>query len=349
MPRAKNVGRTNFECKKLLLGEAVADPFAGRTQTLALAARIVRCHGSARKHFAFGDVFDATRAETSARFSNAANSSVIRPLVAAPDGPIYIREMLSAHAQAPHQSWPAFLAVTGVVLTLFVVFLAPEETRSLSIPALVLFWALHVMIPLVLLQASQTLISNLWPDPMSSTWPQIAAAGVIGAVLFTPLALGMDALFGLNENDAAGPMIVLDEFLGVGPPLVLVWLALNASRVLRLPPLRQANEVEPDNGPAFWDRVPDALGRDLVALSAELHYIRVTTARGDTLVLYPFGRAVEDLKDVQGMRVHRSHWVALAHVTDIERRGQGAVAHLTGGLSIPVSRSYRKALTDAVA
>ncbi len=256
--------------------------------------------------------------------------------------------MSAIQPQAPVHSWPVFLGASGVTLTLFLVFLRPEQTITLTTAERVVFWSLHVLIPLVLLQGSQSVISRFEMFPALGNWPQIAFGGLVGAIAFTPFALGMDAVFGIVEDDPLGIGLVLDELLGVGPPLILVWLALNASRVLRLPPLESEDTPIEETVPEFWNRVPAAIGRDVIALSAELHYTRVTTTRGDALVLYPFGRAVEDLYYAPGMRVHRSHWVALIHVTDVERRGQGAQVFLTGGLSVPVSRSYRKALEDAV-
>lgn len=256
--------------------------------------------------------------------------------------------MSAIQPQAPIHSWPVFLAASGVVLTLFLVVLRPEQTIALTTAERAVFWSLHVLIPLGLLHCSQSLVSRFWVFPALGNWPQIAVGGVLGAISFTPLALGMDALFGIVEDDPLGIGLVLDELLGVGPPLILVWLALNATRVLRLPPFESEDAPIEETVPEFWNRVPAAIGRDVIALSAELHYTRVTTTRGDALILYPFGRAVEDLRYAPGVRVHRSHWVALIHVTDVERRGQGAQVFLTGGMSVPVSRSYRKALEQAV-
>ena len=256
--------------------------------------------------------------------------------------------MSAIQPQAPLHSWPVFLVASGFVLTLFLVFVSPEQTITLSTLERAMFWSLHTLIPLALLQASQSFVSRIWSLSIPRTWPQIALGGCIGAIVFTPIALVMDVVFGVGEDDPEWIELYFDELLSVGPPLVLVWLALNASRVLRLPPLEPKEPGAAMPMPEFWERVPTEIGRDLVALSAELHYTRVTTTQGDALILYPFGRAVEDLRYAEGMRVHRSHWVALTHVTDVERRGQGARVFLTGGLSLPVSRSYRKALTDAV-
>ncbi|MEO0402849.1 MAG: LytTR family DNA-binding domain-containing protein [Pseudomonadota bacterium] len=94
--------------------------------------------------------------------------------------------------------------------------------------------------------------------------------------------------------------------------------------------------------------MPAAIGPDLIAISAELHYLRVRTPMGSDPVLYSFGAAIDELRDAPGMQVHRSHWVMLAHVRAIERVGQRGLCHVSDGTRIPVSRSYRAALEQAV-
>lgn len=251
-------------------------------------------------------------------------------------------------------SWPAFLAVSGVVLTLLFVLLDPEQSRSLSAGGSLLFWMLHVLGPLAILQAVQSGLSRLWP----ARWPfpvlQIAAAGLIGAALFTPVAVWVDILLSLPDDDgttaALSPAALANEFLNLAPPVTLVWVALNLSRLLRLPidPAPQPEGAGQPAPPDFWDRVPRDLGRDLVALSAELHYLRVYTAKGDALILYPFGRAVAALSDAEGLQVHRSHWAARAHMRTLRPRGQGGQLVLSTGLTLPVSRSYRSRVSGAI-
>ena len=76
-----------------------------------------------------------------------------------------------------------------------------------------------------------------------------------------------------------------------------------------------------------------------------LHYLRLRTTAGEALVLYPFGKAVADLTEAGvGLQIHRSHWVATAHVGRVVRRGQGALCTLSTGLTLPVSRQYRAPL-----
>lgn len=265
----------------------------------------------------------------------------------------YLAGMPSARV-APLQSWPVFLAVSGVVLTLLFVFLEPAPSQGLSPPMSALFWALHVLVPLAILQAVQSALSGLWRGGWRRPALTILLAGAIGAGLFTPIAVLIDAAFGLADRHPGGALltraVLAEEYANIAPPIMLVWLVLNYARLLRLPldPSPEDHAASATPAPAFWDRVPRKLGRELVALSAELHYLRVYTDQGDALVLYPFGRAVEELSAAQGLRVHRSHWAARAHLVTLQPRGQGGQLVLSTGLRLPVSRSYRADVVAAL-
>jgi hypothetical protein len=111
--------------------------------------------------------------------------------------------------------------------------------------------------------------------------------------------------------------------------------------------------VEPATAPAadrpcpFLDRLPSRLGRQLLALSAEDHYLRVHTAQGDDLLLCRLSEAEAELAGFPGLRVHRSWWVARAAVTGGRRLGEKQVLTLSNGLEVPVSRTYLQAARAA--
>jgi DNA-binding LytR/AlgR family response regulator len=78
----------------------------------------------------------------------------------------------------------------------------------------------------------------------------------------------------------------------------------------------------------------------LLRLSVQDHYTEVVTARGRELVLLRFADALREAAGTPGLQVHRSHWIADAHVESV-RRDSGKLVILTrDGSHIPVSRSY---------
>jgi DNA-binding LytR/AlgR family response regulator len=78
----------------------------------------------------------------------------------------------------------------------------------------------------------------------------------------------------------------------------------------------------------------------LIALQAEDHYIRVITDRGDDLVLYRFGDALAEVSALQGLRVHRSYWIARDAIAAVEFAAKTYSVVLSNGRRVPVSRSY---------
>ena len=98
---------------------------------------------------------------------------------------------------------------------------------------------------------------------------------------------------------------------------------------------------------AFFDRLPKRLGRDLICLRMEDHYLRVHTAAGDTLILMKIGDAEQELAGLDGMRVHRSWWVARAAITGWSRDGKNLTLSLKNGLAAPVARERQAKLREA--
>ena len=97
----------------------------------------------------------------------------------------------------------------------------------------------------------------------------------------------------------------------------------------------------------FLHRLPREVGRDIVWLRMNDHYVDVFTTSGQCAVLIRFVDAIAELGDIGG-RVHRSHWVAWSHVEGWERRSQRPRLRLTDGRLVPVSRTYLHDVRDAL-
>jgi DNA-binding LytR/AlgR family response regulator len=90
-------------------------------------------------------------------------------------------------------------------------------------------------------------------------------------------------------------------------------------------------------GEGLLDRLPLAIGRQLVSISADLHYLQVVTRRGRATVLGSLAEVESELGQ-RGLRIHRSHWVALDAIRRLHRNAQGWRCELQDGRSLPVSR-----------
>ncbi|RUM21430.1 LytTR family transcriptional regulator [Rhizobium vallis] len=91
---------------------------------------------------------------------------------------------------------------------------------------------------------------------------------------------------------------------------------------------------------SILDRLKPENRGPLLRISVRDHYTEVVTSRGRELVLLRFADALKETASTSGLRVHRSHWVADAHVEGV-KRDNGRLTILTrDGTEIPVSRSY---------
>ena len=87
------------------------------------------------------------------------------------------------------------------------------------------------------------------------------------------------------------------------------------------------------------DRLPPALGREVLCLRMEDHYVRVHTPRGSALVLMSLGQAIAGMTDLEGLQTHRSWWVARRAVEGVVEDGRNLRLQLSGGLEAPISRA----------
>jgi len=89
----------------------------------------------------------------------------------------------------------------------------------------------------------------------------------------------------------------------------------------------------------FHSKLSEDIG-PLVSLSMQDHYVEVTGEQGKELILMRLSDAIDDLEGLDGVRVHRSHWVALDHVVALQKVRQKWSVKLLDDRSLPVSSTY---------
>ena len=107
------------------------------------------------------------------------------------------------------------------------------------------------------------------------------------------------------------------------------------------------NRINPINVDELVAALPADRRATILALEAEDHYLRVHTDRGDALIHRRFSDALAEVASLDGLRVHRSWWVAKAAIEGSERDGDRLSLRLRNGLSVPVSRTYALAVREA--
>ena len=89
---------------------------------------------------------------------------------------------------------------------------------------------------------------------------------------------------------------------------------------------------------ALKDRLPPELHAARIhSISMQDHYAHITTDRGNAMLLMRMGDLVDLLTDIDGIQIHRSHWVAVSQVKRIEKNGRKHDVHLRDGRVLPVS------------
>jgi hypothetical protein len=275
----------------------------------------------------------------------------------------------------PRNSWIGYLMAAGTLLSIGLALSEPSASEGLGLPARLVFWFAHVASALFLFEFAQIHLGRIALFERLPPLLLVIAVGVVGALLFALfnlLLLDRIAFLGggLAEPEPISLRGLIDELRDSGATSVLFWVLLNSPRLIIIaqqqdgenpdeqlqsdgpvtPPV-MTSELRNDDGPLhdLVARLPRRIGTDIVAISAELHYLRVYTRLGEALILMSFGRAVEALGVVPGQLIHRSHWVALAHIVALEAGGNRVLCRLDTGLALPVSRTYRASLRAALA
>lgn len=81
------------------------------------------------------------------------------------------------------------------------------------------------------------------------------------------------------------------------------------------------------------------VANDILCLQMEDHYVRIHRPGGSTIELMPMTAAIARYGRPDGIRVHRSWWVARDAIRSVEQEGRNWRLVLTNGLVVPVARN----------
>ncbi|MDQ3144037.1 MAG: LytTR family transcriptional regulator [Pseudomonadota bacterium] len=200
------------------------------------------------------------------------------------------------------------------------------------------YWLLIALLSTAALGSAHHVLRHRRPS--APGW-KLRAAGV--ALLMLPLTaiatLGCKALFS-GTASIAGFTLLLP-----GMAAILVALQAVLASFSQAFPNRLAPAAPSPTAAALTDCLPLPLrGARLIAIEAEDHYVRVHTSAGAALIRMRFGDAVAAVSSHQGLRPHRSWWVAADGVAGLRREGGRTTLTLTGAQRVPVSRAAARRL-----
>jgi len=160
--------------------------------------------------------------------------------------------------------------------------------------------------------------------------PLSAAAEIVGIAFFPKLR------FILSPVDWCVETIVLYT------PIVCAYAGLIQAFGHKSPPIpsQAAHERPAAEGlPRPRPRFSPSLSGAILALQVEDHYVRVHTPSGSHLVLMRLSDAIREMDGIDGIKVHRSWWVARTAVAEVRLKTRSGRLILANGLQVPVARS----------
>lgn len=247
------------------------------------------------------------------------------------------RELLSVRSL-----WSQALALAGVI-ALFVI-IGPFGTYD-SITPLGRFgyWGLTMSANWLVCGSVMVLAFVVAPAKSLQHYvATIVGAALVAAVPGTGVVFTAEALFRPGyANDGS----LLTIYLSVAVLMAAIGHLVVSTLARRHQHLKKegtgaSGGLGSDSTARFLDRLPSALGRDLIYIKMADHYVEVFTTTGSTLVLMRFADAISELRGADGLRVHRSYWVARAHVAETVRDKGRTILRLSNGHRVPVSRSH---------
>ncbi len=253
---------------------------------------------------------------------------------------------------------------TGLIAGLILALMAPYQTATIfNAPQRYAFWIWSSVVGALLLAACDGLAVALKREHGLPRLFWIAAGIVTAAVPVTLIVYASAPA--INDGTQLLPFWSLfPSVLILCVPLQVVLILLDA----KLTPVASQRQPSASPGPSsdqasdpllsppagqalaprspLFDKIPARLGRDVLCMRTEDHYLRVYTAKGEALILMSLSDAEACLSPAQGRRVHRSWWVARTAVRTTTSDDKTLRLILTNGLSVPVSRSRATALRE---
>jgi len=228
----------------------------------------------------------------------------------------------------------------AIGMAILLCFTGANGTSAFALPTRIAYWLLLMVSGTFVAQSIGYFIER-WA--IFNVWQEVAVMIVAISPPITVLAWLVTSTFAGRALDWRTLVLFL-------PPVVIISSAMSIlhSQINRVPAqshaYRQTEKIR-EPGHAFRERLSLKYRHaDIYALASEDHYLRVRTSVGDTLILMRLYDAIRELDGIEGSQTHRSWWVAKDGISEVVR-GDGRVAlRLKDKSSVPVSRSYIKAL-----
>lgn len=213
-----------------------------------------------------------------------------------------------------------------------------------------LFWATLVATSLLV---SYFLCATLKAQrPSLNGWLHDGIVVVCFTVLFTPFVAAALSLStpGLGSVQMSIWALALEVMVISGSVAVLTRVAKMQwpGLVADTGALTAQVTEQPPGQPRLLRRLDGVTASDVLRMTVQDHYVEVIVRGGPSQrILMRFSDAVEEMEGLEGLCVHRSHWVVRAAILGVVVQNGREMIEVIDGSLVPVSRTYRPNLIEA--
>ena len=228
---------------------------------------------------------------------------------------------------------------TGLVAVVFILAVAGPfgTSQELDFAERLVYWAVSSTLTFFTGLGVSILVGVSLHTIGLPLWPSRIVGGCCASL---PVAI---IVWTINQFGFDIDMGGWSVFLYVWFSCLIISIAINVLYQLARNP-----EVHDIGQPLFLDRLPRHLGKKLLHLSSQDHYVEAVTDLGSELILMRFSDALRELDSAKGMQIHRAHWIAFNAIKRPIKQDGKLLIEMADGIRFPVSRTYLKAVKQAL-
>jgi hypothetical protein len=231
------------------------------------------------------------------------------------------------------------LIVVGFLVGFMISFFSPQATLTMGYGERIEFWVLLCLVGGAGMFFCDLILMFLHSKLLG--WQKVTLQSICGTIA---VLIPLYAIYDPSEIPHPSTTVL---FVWIVMLLILAGATILGSKFIETDTRNDVEIVAEKphaNRPArILARLPIHLqSSELYALSAEDHYVRVHTSKGDKIILMRFSDAILETGDVAGLQIHRSWWVAQAAIDQIKTKGRSAEITLKNMHKAPVSRNALK-------
>lgn len=228
-----------------------------------------------------------------------------------------------------HMCAPITLAAWAIFSTLMAIAGPFGTFHSMAGPARLVLWAGMIGGALMVVYAVCEVL-KIWTGE-ARTIGRDTKVAILFAALYAPVVWGLVQWHGIDGSALDMPLWLTTFYV-----FTITLAVMMLRRILGV-------GDEPLAGPAppILQRLDGVRPEQIARLSVEDHYVHVhLECGGSKRLLMRFSDALSELDGLDGVRTHRSHWVARPAVTGVERQKGRTFLVTRDAARVPVSRGF---------